>query len=287
MSDCICCGSERRETVAGNRIFPAIDVVRCVTCGLVYPFPRPPEEEVARYYRDSYYSFGGLAGGLFRQLKLYFSGMRAEHQFRWIVSRLELGSQGRVLELGSGYGRLLQRFHRKGWEVSGIEPSRDCAEYTKGLFGGRQDAIFNGTFEAYDPGERRFDLILLSHVFEHFTAPETVIDKLSDMLVPGGHMFFELPNGECPHYRETRYLLVPDFYFFDSGNFPRFISAHSLETVHLGHVANRWLIENYSRAGFAINYIWWALLGLFGVSCFRESGREAITLRALVRKPAL
>lgn len=286
VTDCICCGSGERAKIAANPFFTGSDIVRCEKCGLVYPYPRPAHQAVAVFYRDSYYDFGRLAGAALRQLKIYFSGLRARSQFDWIVSHLDLPVAGSVLEVGSGYGRLLELFHNRGWNVDGIEPSRDCREFTTQRFRGGRARMFQGTLEEYDSGGAKYDLIVLSHVFEHFVAPEEVLCRLESLLRPGGHIFFELPNADNPHYRQTKYSLIPDFYFFNASNFGSFVLAHGLEPLHLGHVANNWLLERYDRFALAVNYVWWTVLGLIGRPCFRDAGADSVTLRALVRKPA-
>jgi len=281
--NCICCGSAEWERIARNRYFEGTFVVRCADCGLVYPCPRPGAERVAEFYRDSYYSFRSVLGPAIRLLKLYYSGLRARHQYKWIKSTLELPSAAGVLEIGSGYGRLLELFQRDGCQVRGIEPSGDCARFTAGRFGA--GTVFHGTLEQFDPGGKSFDLIISSHVFEHFIAPEEIIELLKSMLAPGGSLFFELPNQESGHYRETGYSQVPDFYFFNAGNFESFIRAHGLTPVQTGHIEFSRLLPRYDLFGHVVNYAWWAVLDIFGKACFREGPADSIWLRALVRKP--
>ncbi|MEA1996006.1 MAG: class I SAM-dependent methyltransferase [Gemmatimonadota bacterium] len=286
-------------SLASNAFFIGADIVRCSDCGLVYPHPRPSREQVDAFYRESYYSYSGIKGALARRLKLYYSGLRGRHQYRWIMKALDSSGRRspgsgapRVLEVGCGYGRLLEHFHNSGWEVQGIEPGEDCASYTARKFasaatgGARQgEAVFHGTFNEFEPTDGvTFDLIVLSHVFEHFIAPEEVIKRLEKLLAPGGSIFFELPNGRAGHYIETSYRLVPDFYFFSVENFSSFVGLHGLETVRTGHIEYQRLLPRYDDLGHAVNYAWWAVLDLFGVSCFREAGSGSIWLRALVRK---
>ena len=258
-------------------------MVRCTGCGLVFPSPRPSAGRVAEFYRDSYYSFRSVLGPALRLLKLYYSGLRARHQHRWIKSALELPSAAGVLEIGCGYGRMLELFQRGGCQIVGIEPSEDCVRYTTARFG--PGTVFQGTLEQFDPGGKKFDLIISSHVFEHFIAPEEIIERLKSMLNSGGSLFFELPNRESRHYRETGYALVPDFYFFSAGNFEAFIRTHGLVPLQTGHIEFRRLLPRYDMLGHVVNYAWWAVLDLFGSPCFRQGPEDAIWLRALVRKP--
>lgn len=259
-------------------------MVRCADCSLVYPYPHPNAEQVVAFYRESYYSYSTiLVGPVVRALKLYYSGLRARHQYKWIKSVRELPPGARVLEIGCGYGRLLELFHRDGCEVAGIEPSGNCARFTAGRFGTGRQVIFYGTLEQFDPADRRFDLIVSSHVFEHFIAPEEVIERLKSMLVPGGCLFFELPNQESKHYIETKYSLVPDFYFFNARNLEFFMRAHGLVPLQTGHIEFSRLLPRYDMLGHVVNYAWWAVLDLFGQSCFREGPTDSIWLRTMVR----
>ena len=284
MESCICCGSEKRERIARNRYFEGTEVVRCTECSLVYPYPRPRAERVAEFYRDSYYSFSSILGSAVRVLKLYYSGLRARHQYKWIKARLELPPQARILEIGCGYGRLLEQFHREGCQVEGIEPSEDCACFTTRKFAGSGEVIFQGTLEQFDQKDKRFDLIVSSHVFEHFIAPEEIIERLKSMLAPGGSLFFELPNLESRHYLETGYVLVPDFYFFSAGNFETFIRAHGLVPLQTGHIEFCRLLPRYDMLGHVVNYAWWAVLDIFGRPCFRPGKQDSIWLRSIVKK---
>jgi SAM-dependent methyltransferase len=126
-----------------------------------------------------------------------------------------------------------------------------------------------------------FDLIVLSHVFEHFIAPELVIERLRGLLKPGGRLFFELPNAAGRPYRESAYTIVPDFYFFDTGNFSSFAAAHGFEIARAENIDYRRIIDRYDNLGHVLNYAWWAALDLFDRSCFVTGGPDSIWFRAL------
>ena len=48
---------------------------------------------------------------------------------RALLNRL-YPNRGHVLEIGSGFGSLLQTFRMDGWKVTGVEPDRNLARYT-------------------------------------------------------------------------------------------------------------------------------------------------------------
>lgn len=287
MQGCISCGSAQREFVAENKFFSDTEIVRCTCCGLIYPFPRPDREQVVAFYRDSYFTFDSFFGRFMRRLKVHVSGIRARYQFDWIKKTAEGAEQGRVLEIGCSYGRILEQFARDGWKVTGIEPSADAAGYTSRKFSNRSGRIVHGTFEEFDPCGEAYDCIVLSHVFEHFIAPEEVIERIKSMLSPGGYIFFELPNAEAKYYSESGYTVVPDFYYFNRDNFASFLRSHDLEVISVLNLEFRRLLPWYNLPGDMVNFSWWSVLNLFGIPCLRRAGGKSIWLRALARKPHL
>ncbi len=102
----------------------------------------------------------------------------------------------RVLEVGCGAGANLalvkQRWPR-AW-TTGIELRDDAAEAARSL--GRVDQVLQ--LDVLDPecafGAGSFDVLILSHVLEHFARPEAVLDKVSAWLRPGGLALVALPN---------------------------------------------------------------------------------------------
>ena len=98
-------------------------LVRCgnASCGLVWLDPMPLEEDIGRAY-DSYYTHANSQAGqslasrlLFRLLGLEQERQRLEHYF------LDDLPPGRLLEVGFGDGKRLERFKAIGWEVEGQE----------------------------------------------------------------------------------------------------------------------------------------------------------------------
>ena len=283
MESCISCGSAEREKIIDDRHFPGTEIVRCGGCGLIYPHPRPSEQAVAEFYRTAYFAHEGALGDLKRNLRIYFNSVRAKNQYRWISSAAGtlIGDNPRMLELGCGYGKLLELFHRGGWQVRGIEPSEDCARYTASKFD--DETVFLGTFENYDPGDEKFDLLVFSHVFEHFVAPENIIIKIREMLKPGGLLYLELPNNQSIYYHGNQFNHIPDFYFFDSKSLASFLDKHGFETLKSAHIEYRRVVPRYDGLGDALNYPWRALLDLFGVDCFVDCGESGLWLRTLAR----
>ena len=105
-----------------------------------------------------------------------------------------------VLEVGCGEGGVLKPFVEAGCVGTGVDPHKYRVDLALEFM---KDDIAAGrvSFEAksiYDDDCRRrfrekFDLIVLKDTLEHIPGQEELIPVLSEMLAPGGLMFFAFP----------------------------------------------------------------------------------------------
>lgn len=105
---------------------------------------------------------------------------------------LERGGPGRLLELGSSVGLFLDEARKRGWKVTGIEPSLWASEQAakRGL------DVYTGTLDEYPSGRDEFDVVVLWDVFEHLVDPMASLEKLKRLLKPGGILCLTTVNIE-------------------------------------------------------------------------------------------
>ena len=158
----------------------------CRGCGLYYLDDKPGEAEVEALYREEYYKKNpGL-------LKSWFRHLRSRSQYDWIRKETRLRGKKTVLEVGAGDGALLHMFSLAGHTVRGIEYNRYITEEAYKEYGLKLERI------SFFDTQGKFDLILMSHVFEHFLDLQKVLDHAKNNLQKGGYVFIEVPN--CPPY---------------------------------------------------------------------------------------
>ena len=169
-------------------------VVDCRTCGFRHVTPLPDEEELRRIYRHEYYT---------AEKPLYLE--RAREDLDWwnqlfaerfdAFEELREGRTGRLLDVGSGPGFLLDFGKRRGWHVLGIEPSAAAAAHARSL---GVDVLEE--FLTEDLGHRlgAFDVIHLSEVLEHLPDPRAFLEICRDMTAPGGLVCVSVPNDYSP-----------------------------------------------------------------------------------------
>lgn len=198
---------------------------RCpgATCGLVWLDPTPIESDIGRTYA-AYYTHPAAAIKVSRLWDLYYRlnyrmkhnhmrarfGDRGQHRrAAAILTWLALGpypptramvefpmrylpqpKTGRILEIGFGHGRTVERLRILGWDAEGLETDAVTVDDARlrGL-----NVRCGGLVEQHYPDDH-FDAIVSSHVFEHVHDPLQMLRESRRILRPGGRFIAATPN---------------------------------------------------------------------------------------------
>ena len=98
-----------------------------------------------------------------------------------------------LLEIGPGLGLCLRMFENKGFNVVGIEHNEKFVELINNKL--KNGVCILGDIENDDVNES-FDLIWMSHCYEHVLRPDLLLKKCKNILNDDGFIFIAVPDCE-------------------------------------------------------------------------------------------
>ena len=204
-------------------------IQQCAACGFQFTNPRPEAASIGRYYEsDAYVSHNSAAQGLVNRVykaARYFTVRRKVA----LITKLNGGQPGRLLDYGCGTGHFLAQARRTGWQVAGLEPNPRA----------RQDAAARVGQPIREPAALAtlpagsFDTITLWHVLEHVHALNETLTQLISKLTPGGRLLLAVPNPDsldAQHYRQdwAAYDVPRHLYHFVPATMRQLLARHGL-----------------------------------------------------------
>jgi len=165
-------------------------VAICSFCGAGRTFPRASPDEIDSFYPSWYHAHSlqtGVVGRVQRAARrLILNRALTRQPFRTLA---EL-TPGRLLDVGCGRGDLGATFARRGWRVSGVDPSADaCAAARAQGVDARP-----GTLESVEFAPGSFDAVVMSHSLEHVLDPLADLTRIHRDMRPGGLIVISVPN---------------------------------------------------------------------------------------------
>ncbi|MDY7102734.1 MAG: class I SAM-dependent methyltransferase, partial [Actinomycetota bacterium] len=98
------------------------------------------------------------------------------------------GGGSSVLEVGCGTGQATRSLAGLDWRVTAVEPGADLADLARRRLASFPDATVEAsTFEAWDDGGRRFDLLVAASSW-HWVDPAVGWRRAHEIVRPGGWM---------------------------------------------------------------------------------------------------
>ena len=108
-------------------------IIECKNCGFWHVFPTLRAEELDQYYQELYYQNTDKHGDMKDKNEDpdgYYA-IKYNDKYTNLTKLLSESDEKTILDLGAGFGDFLSFMKKKGWEVSGKEPSAFCVEQSR------------------------------------------------------------------------------------------------------------------------------------------------------------
>lgn len=238
---CACCDSALHKTLGHrggeahrNKIGIRTRIVRCSSCGHIYPNPMPIIDNIDHQYYDT---------------ENYFLNQDLSEKTREYNSLLEsleksLGYVGKLLDIGSGRGEMLYVAKQRGWESCGVEICREFAEYSRSNF---QVEVKNCPLEDCRFADNCFDIVILNAVIEHLYYPRQLLLEINRIIKPNGLLWINTSN-EC-----SLFHLLGNLYFKIIGKYSVIQLSPTFTPYHVQGFTKNSIKVLLDRTGFRVS----------------------------------
>jgi SAM-dependent methyltransferase len=183
------CGSTHSQLLAQvDRYALSVKTHLCQDCGMMWTSPRMTERSLVKFYDEDYRSIYVGAP----QAPDDFFAEQIDHGCRirdYVVTEVTCTDQTIVFDVGCGAGGILMPFYQAGCRTFGCDLGSDYLQR------GRAEGLCleQGDVNVLVP-QGKANLVVLSHVLEHFADPVKSLHDIANAIEDGGYLYIELPG---------------------------------------------------------------------------------------------
>ena len=237
---CPICHSNNRSLIKrinfslfeGHPMQGGYDLVQCKDCSFIFADTKVTQAELDNYYSNlsKYESKEISTGGGYND----YDRNRLIDTAKYISCKFEDKAIA-IADVGCAIGGLLEQLRNEGFNnITGIDPSISCVNITKNEKGINclHASLFN-----LDETFGKFDVVILSHVWEHILDLEAALKSIEKILKPNGCIYVECPN--AMNYKNLIHAPYQEFNtehinHFSTSSFYNFFGSRGYDLIDTG-----------------------------------------------------
>lgn len=167
----------------------ACDNVLCKKCGMIRLKERLDDYSTAEFYKNEYRD---IYVGKEQASDDFFNSQAQRGQvfYDLIKKHVNIGKIKTVFEIGCGAGGILYSFHKEDKKVSGCDFGEKYLKFgqDRGL------DLYQGEIDTTKTPKQSQDLVILSHVMEHFNKPIKTMNDIIELIADEKYLLVEVPG---------------------------------------------------------------------------------------------
>lgn len=194
----------------------------CGNCDTTFVYPMPTDKELAEYYSSQYWENAGSPN---------INYIPNEMTFRSNIFKKFAPNAKTLCDIGCGYGLNLRGYAEDGFEVEGLEYSKNAVKYIKEELG------LNAKQGSIRDLNTSFDIVTINHMIEHSNNSFKDLQHVLKFINPNGLLFVSVPNFNSLVAKnlKSKWEWFSDrdhLFYFTLDSFKYFAEANNLEIVY-------------------------------------------------------
>jgi len=227
---CAICKNKKFELIANRlRDSDRHKVVKCNKCHLIQLSPLPSIEDDKKFYNKNRQS-KNIGGPI--DIKVIKKNSADDTARRADFVSQSISKNSTIIDIGSGYGFFINEMDKRGFNIIGVEISKQRREISRKVTTVR--VLDTDIYKSKSLLEnKKVDCITLFHVLEHISNPIKFLKTLRMYLKQNGKAIIEVPNVNDLMLKSNKAYY--DFYW---------------QRAHLLYFSSDTLIKIIKKAGF-------------------------------------
>ena len=226
---CLCGSKDFKKIYSYDRFGLWSPSVICKKCGLIQNNPRLTDDEYNRFYSSDEYRILFEGKDYLKMCETRYERNEGKHIFEKILPFMKKFNYKSVLEIGCGGGWNLIHFKNVGYETIGFDLSFELVKFGKS----KKLNLFQGSEVEVAKEKRKYDVIILNHVIEHFTNFFGAMKIVLKNLKPNGILYAGVPNIDVFNKGQFQ---IAHIHYFTPRTFNYYMGKCGLKMVDFGQV---------------------------------------------------
>lgn len=230
MNRCSICSSKK------TRIFfnlNGYEIRSCVSCNSQFLNPIPSKEILSKIYNDNYFIKPlQYKNSLFSKQKQNTADLHIK-----ILKKFIKKENAKILEVGSGYGDFLHRAVIKGYDVTGVEYSKNSKKVIDKKFKNKKITVFDGELKNQNFKKKSFDIIVFFDVMEHVTDLNEFMIHVKKFLKKDGFVLLSVPSLDSLSAKVMKKswmeYKIEHLHYFNNKSLKEFIDKSGFNILHI------------------------------------------------------
>lgn len=220
------------DSTEATQVRTIADIVQCKNCSTVYLRSRLSEPALYALYQN--YAHEGSHMRLPRtEEEVASSGLRRTTFIEEVLQYI--APDGIWLDVGCGWGALLDEARQRGFVPRGIELTRACVDFATMVLG---IPVSNSDLLESSIPPQSCSVISMVHVLEHLPRPRAELQKVYQSLCSGGIFCGIVPNFDslCSELLDNQWAwLDPNYHYvhYTPATLKQHLQSHGFRVEHL------------------------------------------------------